>query len=441
MTDAWLNFSVSTVQLNSPHPSSDISLFEGPPPGRGLSPECLDIPSQSPKVPQDDQDSVSQDEQDSMSQDEQDSVPQDEQDSVSQDDEDSVPQDDQLNSTNFLSRLESSSVFKTPQGWLVAPPNGTSIWDFKATTVGSETSCDLVTSLCDIYYESGPTAYSMDLSIEDERTASYELVYADDGSWVSGILSCSTAVSDVEQGSITVDEWSPMNDTASSAFSLLTPRMLSQLQDGILSPFGNASKAADIASGWATAYDQSLLASRFSVLRGRPPITFNRDSPDDPVTLATMIPRAPFVTLIVLDLLYATIATVLMIAAVIAVRKGHGVKDAQARLSILAVVAESFESPAWGDDAKKVDMLFAERRGEGTRRIALVKREGGGRRFKQIVVPQNSVNRPLPVIATTAVSPRPAGSQPIATPTERARYSCQTPVRFSDISPVTSREV
>lgn len=217
--------------------------------------------------------------------------------------------------------------------------------------------------------------------------------------------------------------------------------MLPQLKDGILSSFANASKAADIASGWAIAYDQSLLFSRFSVLRGRPPITLNRDGLDDPATLATMIPRAPFVTLILLDLLYATIATVLMIAAVIAVRKGHGVKDAQARLSILAVVAESFESPAWGDDAKKVDMLFAERRGEGTRRIALFKREGGGRRFKQIVVPQNYVNRPLPVIATTAVSPRPAGSQPIATPTERARYPCQTPVRFSDISPITSREV
>lgn len=83
-----------------------------------------------------------------------------------------------------------------------------------------------------------------------------------------------------------------------------------------------------------------------------------------------------------------------MVAALIAVRRGRSVRDAQARLSTLAVVAESFESPAWGDDARDVDMLFAERRGESTRRIALVRRAGGkGRRYKQIVDPKNYVRR------------------------------------------------
>ena len=61
-------------------------------------------------------------------------------------------------------------------------------------------------------------------------------------------------------------------------------------------------------------------------------------------------------------------------------------KDAQARLSVAAVVAESFENPALGDDAHSVSDLYAERRGKVTRRVALGRAEGGGRRFKQIVI-------------------------------------------------------
>ena len=60
----------------------------------------------------------------------------------------------------------------------------------------------------------------------------------------------------------------------------------------------------------------------------------------------------------------------------IVVAKGDGVCDAQARLSVGALVAESFESPVLEEDARNVGELFAERRGlgENTRRIALGKR-------------------------------------------------------------------
>ena len=71
-----------------------------------------------------------------------------------------------------------------------------------------------------------------------------------------------------------------------------------------------------------------------------------------------------------------------------------------ARLSVGAVVAESFESPVLGEDARDVAELFAERRGLGksARRIALGKRgirQGakpalpgdpvGGRGYTQVV--------------------------------------------------------
>ena len=101
--------------------------------------------------------------------------------------------------------------------------------------------------------------------------------------------------------------------------------------------------------------------------------------------------------LLLLNLLYAVVGVVLTATALaavgftgsrMAVRGGTvtGIRDAQARLSVAAIVAESFEAPSLGDDARSVDDLFAERRGRVTRRVALGLGPGGGRRFRQVVV-------------------------------------------------------
>ena len=115
-------------------------------------------------------------------------------------------------------------------------------------------------------------------------------------------------------------------------------------------------------------------------------------------TQVARLPKAPFVCLLLLNLFYAGVGIVLTAMALAAVgltgsrteRGGTatatGIRDAQARLSIAAVVAESFEAPSLGEDARSVDDLFAERRGQVTRRVALEKGPGGGRRFRQIVV-------------------------------------------------------
>jgi hypothetical protein len=66
--------------------------------------------------------------------------------------------------------------------------------------------------------------------------------------------------------------------------------------------------------------------------------------------------------------------------------KGKAVRDAQARLSVDALVAEAFESPALGDDDTKVELLYAERRGTPTRRVVLGKNIQGGRCYKPIVL-------------------------------------------------------
>ena len=88
----------------------------------------------------------------------------------------------------------------------------------------------------------------------------------------------------------------------------------------------------------------------------------------------------PFVALVLVDLLYAALGIGLTITALLAVMKGKAVRDAQARLSV------AFGSPAFGDDATKVELLYAERRGTPTRRVALGRNVHGGRCYKPIVL-------------------------------------------------------
>jgi hypothetical protein len=73
-------------------------------------------------------------------------------------------------------------------------------------------------------------------------------------------------------------------------------------------------------------------------------------------------------------------------------------KDAQARLSIAAVVAVGFESPALGDDAHNVDDMYTERRGKVTQRVVLPRTENRGGRFDRIVIKggeEKGVERPI----------------------------------------------
>lgn len=100
-------------------------------------------------------------------------------------------------------------------------------------------------------------------------------------------------------------------------------------------------------------------------------------------TLVTRLPKAPFLTLLILDLNYAFCGIGLTIIALQMLAFGLGVRDGQARQSATALVAECFEDPLLGDDATKTNDLFTERRGLATRRVAISRRIGGGRRYRQ----------------------------------------------------------
>ena len=155
-----------------------------------------------------------------------------------------------------------------------------------------------------------------------------------------------------------------------------------QLHRGIQAAAASALSPEDLATSFASAYDQTVMALPAGVLLSQPPRSVTKRES----TLVTRVPKAPFLALVLLDLLYAFIGIVLAVTALLVSLIGKsGVRDAQARLGLAALVAESFESPALGDDARDVSKLFAERRGMPTRRVALGKREGGGRKYRLVL--------------------------------------------------------
>ena len=271
----------------------------------------------------------------------------------------------------------------------------------------------------------------------------------DETTWASSIISCNTtmlnAVSQVlncifsnaaktyqrthkfleqrysmSNRLFTVKSWAAMDGSVSDPFfENMDPsgQVMAQLQQRFFSTF-TPYNPGDVAAGWGFAYDQTILTHGMDMLITRPALSINETID----TQVTRIPRAPFITLLILDLLYALIGTYLAIKAFIVKRQNPDVIDAQIRLSTLAVVAESFENPAWGDDAKDVEMLFAERRGESTRRIALTRRKGGGRRFKQIVDPSTYSKHPSSLNTSSSDGTDPNRRHRGPTPTSGTQY-------------------
>ncbi|KAI4109860.1 MAG: hypothetical protein LQ339_001644 [Xanthoria mediterranea] len=412
MTDAWLNFSVSTVQYTSRDalPSDDLarSTFT---PGRGLRPAYMDLPRMAPEelngtttpIPTD-----SEWEQMAACYTTLQPI-EDSPESTAESMKQSEPIEAGLELSGNASDIRNASLFLSAgYGFVVEYYTDSTMstisneMDVRGPTLWYAVLLQLpvtfVTYAALLEYE----VVTNHTGLSGNRTVTPTVGLegpGDTGDLFTSILSCTTVLSDVKyssiNGSVKDDTWTAMSQSASPAFVIPIGNYLkaawAQVQQGAQDAIGNATSAEEVASTWAKTYDQVVisLGASSGMLLNLPPLSAIQST----TTQVTRIPRAPFITLVVLDLVYAIIGTYLMVAALIAVRKGNGVRDAQARLSTLAVVAESFESPALGDDARDINMLFAERRGRGesTRRVALVRRNGGGRRFKQIVVPRNYV--------------------------------------------------
>ena len=72
-----------------------------------------------------------------------------------------------------------------------------------------------------------------------------------------------------------------------------------------------------------------------------------------------------------LNLPYAILGILLTISAMTVVLVGQSVRDAQARLSLDAIVAEGFENPAPREDANDLNKLYAKRQGSASRKICV----------------------------------------------------------------------
>ena len=156
---------------------------------------------------------------------------------------------------------------------------------------------------------------------------------------------------------MTVTESQPTNASAAlpfiAAITLPGDIPIEQLQQGFMQKASTAKTTEDLVVGFASVYDQMTVALPAGIMTQRPLLNVTRRIE----TLVTRVPKAPFFALISLYCLYVVLGVCLTLIAVAAIAKGKGVRDAQARLSIDAIVAESFESPAWGDDATQIDEL------------------------------------------------------------------------------------
>ena len=191
-----------------------------------------------------------------------------------------------------------------------------------------------------------------------------------------------------EGGNIHVLSSKPMQGHVARLFTRLAyiSTTAGQLNPSISTIVSRAQTKDDIPNGVGASFTSITLNSSFPLLEGLPPANMSRST----FSQVTRIPRAPLRVLLLLDILYASLGILLMISAVNAVEIGKRVRHAQARLSTPALVAESFESPALGDDAKSMDDLFAERRGLPTRRVALGCDGNGGRRYRLVVTKEGT---------------------------------------------------
>ena len=96
------------------------------------------------------------------------------------------------------------------------------------------------------------------------------------------------------------------------------------------------------------------------------------------------MPKAPFAAVVAINLLFAGLDITLTGWCALSLLRGEAIRDAQARSGSAALAAGVFEVESFDNDAKDVKELFAETRSTITRRVAIKRLGGGGRRLKVV---------------------------------------------------------
>ncbi|KAE9379858.1 hypothetical protein N431DRAFT_325025 [Stipitochalara longipes BDJ] len=133
-----------------------------------------------------------------------------------------------------------------------------------------------------------------------------------------------------------------------------------------------SSNAQELADKIALAYSRSSLAlGAQSVMRTPALAAQQRRS-----FIVARVPAAPLFTLIITNLLFAGVGVIL---TSIAFRASRGdVREVQARLSIVGLVADSFEGMKTREGVENMEDYFEEKEGHDSKRVAINKNDAGG---------------------------------------------------------------
>jgi hypothetical protein len=134
--------------------------------------------------------------------------------------------------------------------------------------------------------------------------------------------------------------------------------------------------AQDLADQIALAYSRSALAlGAQSVMRTPALVIQQRES-----FQVSRVPAAPLYTLVIANLLFVVFGVVLTCIAFGV--SGGEVREVQARLSIVGLVADRFEQTRGKHGVEKMDDYFEEKAGNDSMRLAIDRSEGDGFSYK-----------------------------------------------------------
>jgi hypothetical protein len=144
-----------------------------------------------------------------------------------------------------------------------------------------------------------------------------------------------------------------------------------QLQEAAnLAMFSNTS--AEVAESFAQAYGRIVMSAAAGAFQSTPGLEAQSRSS----IIAARVPFAPLFALMVANLLLVILGVILSVLAVFSARGDAA--EAQARLSVQAIVAQVFESDRARRGVDNTDALFDEYSGVKSQKVGVIKTEEGG---------------------------------------------------------------
>jgi hypothetical protein len=145
-------------------------------------------------------------------------------------------------------------------------------------------------------------------------------------------------------------------------------------QAAALAVFSN--NAQELADKIALAYSKVALALGAQVVKRSPAVA----AQERQSFLVARIPAAPLFTLVIANLLFVVLGITLTAIALVA--SSGEVREVQARLSIVGLVADRFEAQRGQDGVEDMDTYFEEKEGNDSMRVAIDHGNGGGYMYR-----------------------------------------------------------